>query len=77
MGGVKSSGNTNTVIGPAHCRPATASDGCLTDLQGIMDEQVDRLVKKAWAKYQETPRSKRLLIAVSGIPGSGGTGSDR
>lgn len=36
-----------------------------------MDEQVERLVKKAWAQYQETPKSKRLLIAVSGIPGSG------
>ncbi|TKX18860.1 uridine kinase-like protein [Elsinoe australis] len=38
-----------------------------------MDEQVERLVKKAWAQYQETPKSKRLLIAVSGIPGSGKT----
>lgn len=36
-----------------------------------MDEQVERLVKKTWAKFQETPRSKRLMIAVSGIPGSG------
>ncbi|KAK3710107.1 hypothetical protein LTR37_010538 [Vermiconidia calcicola] len=36
-----------------------------------MEEQVDRLVKKAWARYQDTPRSKRLMIAVSGIPGSG------
>jgi hypothetical protein len=36
-----------------------------------MDEQVDRLVKKTWAKFQEVPRSKRLMIAVSGIPGSG------
>lgn len=36
-----------------------------------MEEQVDRLVKKAWFKFQDTPKSKRLLIAVSGIPGSG------
>jgi len=33
---------------------------------------VDRLVNKTWAKHQQTPLSKRLLIAVSGIPGSGG-----
>ncbi|KAK5112195.1 hypothetical protein LTR85_011628 [Meristemomyces frigidus] len=38
-----------------------------------MEEQVDRLVKKAWDKFQETPKSKRLMIAVSGIPGSGKT----
>ncbi|TKA70397.1 hypothetical protein B0A55_05611 [Friedmanniomyces simplex] len=38
-----------------------------------MEEQVDRLVSKTWAKYQQTPKSKRLLIAVSGIPGSGKT----
>ncbi|RMY53993.1 hypothetical protein D0863_13775 [Hortaea werneckii] len=38
-----------------------------------MEEQVDRLVKKAWFKFQDTPKSKRLLIAVSGIPGSGKT----
>ncbi|KAK0850783.1 hypothetical protein LTR91_012848 [Friedmanniomyces endolithicus] len=38
-----------------------------------MDEQVDRLVNKTWAKHQQTPLSKRLLIAVSGIPGSGKT----
>ena len=36
-----------------------------------MEEQVDRLVKKAWFQFQDTPKSKRLLIAVSGIPGSG------
>ena len=36
-----------------------------------MDEQVDRLVKKAWTMYQDTPLSQRLMIAVSGIPGSG------
>jgi len=36
-----------------------------------MEEQVDRLVQKTWAKYKDTPKSKRLMIAVSGIPGSG------
>lgn len=36
-----------------------------------MEDQVDRLVKKTWDKFQQTPRSKRLMIAVSGIPGSG------
>lgn len=36
-----------------------------------MEEQIDRLVKKAWTKYQDTPPSRRLMIAVSGIPGSG------
>lgn len=36
-----------------------------------MDEQVERLANKVWARYKETPKSKRLLIAVSGIPGSG------
>ncbi|TKA78300.1 hypothetical protein B0A49_02056 [Cryomyces minteri] len=38
-----------------------------------MEEQVDRLVKKTWQKYGQLARSKRLLIAVSGIPGSGKT----
>lgn len=38
-----------------------------------MEEEVDRLVQKTWANFQETPRSKRLMIAVSGIPGSGKT----
>ncbi|THZ96308.1 P-loop containing nucleoside triphosphate hydrolase protein [Aureobasidium pullulans] len=38
-----------------------------------MEEQVERLVKKTWAKFQKVPRSKRLMIAVSGIPGSGKT----
>ncbi|KAJ4365117.1 hypothetical protein N0V83_008735 [Neocucurbitaria cava] len=36
-----------------------------------MEEQVARLVDKVWDKFQETPASKRLLFAVSGIPGSG------
>ncbi|KAJ9642573.1 hypothetical protein H2199_004954 [Coniosporium tulheliwenetii] len=38
-----------------------------------MEEQVNRLVAKLWEKYEKTPRSRRLLIAVSGIPGSGKT----
>ncbi|KAI9827049.1 MAG: hypothetical protein M1819_007041 [Sarea resinae] len=38
-----------------------------------MDTQVDKLVGKTWDKYQQLPASKRLLIAVSGIPGSGKT----
>ncbi|KAF7719109.1 Uncharacterized protein PECH_001734 [Penicillium ucsense] len=38
-----------------------------------MDEQVDRLVNKTWAKYCSIPDDARLLIAVSGIPGSGKT----
>lgn len=36
-----------------------------------MEEQVERLVQKTWAKYKHTSRSKRVMIAVSGIPGSG------
>ncbi|KAL8675999.1 MAG: hypothetical protein Q9186_007435 [Xanthomendoza sp. 1 TL-2023] len=38
-----------------------------------MEEQVERLVDKAWKEYQDTPASQRFLIAVSGIPGSGKT----
>ncbi|MCJ1255550.1 hypothetical protein MMC24_003366 [Lignoscripta atroalba] len=56
-----------------------------------MEDQVNRLVKKAWGKhsrsrtvhrvidkgipekYEQTPPSQRLLIAISGIPGSGKT----
>ncbi|KAF2431943.1 P-loop containing nucleoside triphosphate hydrolase protein [Tothia fuscella] len=38
-----------------------------------MEEQVERLVEKTWTKFQGIPRSHRLLIAVSGIPGSGKT----
>ncbi|KAI4714598.1 hypothetical protein J4E89_000279 [Alternaria sp. Ai002NY15] len=38
-----------------------------------MEEQVERLVNKVWDQYQDVPASKRLLIAVSGIPGSGKT----
>ncbi|KAL2051566.1 hypothetical protein ABVK25_008228 [Lepraria finkii] len=39
----------------------------------MMEEQVDKLVQKTWAKYKATLGSQRLLIAVSGIPGSGKT----
>ncbi|KAH7094555.1 P-loop containing nucleoside triphosphate hydrolase protein [Paraphoma chrysanthemicola] len=38
-----------------------------------MEEQVDRLVNKVWDQYKDASASKRLLIAVSGIPGSGKT----
>lgn len=38
-----------------------------------MEEQVNRLVEKTWAKFQSIPPSERLLIAISGIPGSGKT----
>ncbi|EMD68360.1 hypothetical protein GGP41_003425 [Bipolaris sorokiniana] len=38
-----------------------------------MNEQVERLVNKIWEKYQDIPASKRLMIAISGIPGSGKT----
>ncbi|KAL2073611.1 hypothetical protein VTL71DRAFT_10937 [Oculimacula yallundae] len=38
-----------------------------------MEAQVDRLVEKTWAKYKTLPPDGRLLIAISGIPGSGKT----
>ncbi|KAI4160288.1 MAG: hypothetical protein LQ342_005880 [Letrouitia transgressa] len=38
-----------------------------------MEQQVKMLVDKTWNKYKDLPASKRLLIAVSGIPGSGKT----
>ncbi|KAF2013761.1 P-loop containing nucleoside triphosphate hydrolase protein [Aaosphaeria arxii CBS 175.79] len=38
-----------------------------------MEEQVERLVEKTWDKFQDLPNSKRILVAVSGIPGSGKT----
>lgn len=38
-----------------------------------MQEQVDRLVNQTWEKFQHVLPSKRYLIAVSGIPGSGKT----
>jgi len=38
-----------------------------------MDEQVDRLVSKLESKSASLPPSKRYLVAISGIPGSGKT----
>ncbi|KAI9671708.1 MAG: hypothetical protein M1831_003236 [Alyxoria varia] len=38
-----------------------------------MDEQVERLVDKTWQMYENAPRSRRILIGVAGIPGSGKT----
>ncbi|KIN06676.1 hypothetical protein OIDMADRAFT_191127 [Oidiodendron maius Zn] len=38
-----------------------------------MEDQVNRLVEKTWAKFQSIPATERFLIAVSGIPGSGKT----
>ncbi|OOF97766.1 hypothetical protein ASPCADRAFT_513443 [Aspergillus carbonarius ITEM 5010] len=38
-----------------------------------MDDQVNRLVDKIWNKHLATPPTTRLLIAISGIPGSGKT----
>ncbi|KAJ4337357.1 hypothetical protein N0V87_004680 [Didymella glomerata] len=38
-----------------------------------MQEQVDRLVEKTWEKFQGVSGSRRLMVAVSGIPGSGKT----
>ncbi|KAJ5787274.1 hypothetical protein N7457_002264 [Penicillium paradoxum] len=39
-----------------------------------MDQQVDHLVNKTWAKFCSIPDNARLMIAISGIPGSGKTG---
>ncbi|KAF6833933.1 hypothetical protein CPLU01_05228 [Colletotrichum plurivorum] len=36
-----------------------------------MEAQVARLVEMAWDKFQATPADQRLLIGISGIPGSG------
>lgn len=36
-----------------------------------MEDQVNRLVEKTWRKFKDTPKSRRLMVAVSGIPGSG------
>ncbi|KAJ5081516.1 hypothetical protein NUU61_009780 [Penicillium alfredii] len=36
-----------------------------------MDQQVERLVNQTWEKFGSTPTGTRLMIAVSGIPGSG------
>ncbi|KAJ5714900.1 uncharacterized protein N7483_012081 [Penicillium malachiteum] len=38
-----------------------------------MNPQVEHLVKKTWDKFCSTPDDTRLMIAVSGIPGSGKT----
>ncbi|KAF9887838.1 hypothetical protein FE257_009498 [Aspergillus nanangensis] len=38
-----------------------------------MDSQVDKLVDKIWSKFQNLPDNARLMVAVSGIPGSGKT----
>ncbi|KAJ4378233.1 hypothetical protein N0V86_005933 [Didymella sp. IMI 355093] len=38
-----------------------------------MQEQVDRLVEKTWEKFQGVSGSRRFMVAVSGIPGSGKT----
>lgn len=34
---------------------------------------MNRLVENTWTKFQSTPPTQRLLIAISGIPGSGKT----
>ncbi|KAJ5881761.1 uncharacterized protein N7529_000433 [Penicillium soppii] len=39
-----------------------------------MDRQVEHLVNKTWAKFCSTADDARLMIAISGIPGSGKTG---
>jgi len=38
-----------------------------------MEEQIQKLVEKAWAKRQSMPEDRRLIIGVAGIPGSGKT----
>ncbi|KAK8073262.1 hypothetical protein PG994_004161 [Apiospora phragmitis] len=38
-----------------------------------MEEQVTRLVDKAWEGFQNTTEDRRYLIAIAGIPGSGKT----
>ncbi|KAI1178689.1 P-loop containing nucleoside triphosphate hydrolase protein [Nemania sp. FL0916] len=38
-----------------------------------MDDQVNRLVDKAWERFQHTPKDQRFMIAIGGIPGSGKT----
>ncbi|KXJ87614.1 P-loop containing nucleoside triphosphate hydrolase protein [Microdochium bolleyi] len=38
-----------------------------------MDDQVRRLVDKAWKRFQDVPQDQRFMIAISGIPGSGKT----
>lgn len=36
-----------------------------------MDEQMQHLLDRVWALYGASPRDKRVLIGISGIPGSG------
>ncbi|KAI8633566.1 P-loop containing nucleoside triphosphate hydrolase protein [Xylariaceae sp. FL1651] len=38
-----------------------------------MDNQVTRLIDKAWDRFQQTPEDRRFMIAIGGIPGSGKT----
>ncbi|KAK0727032.1 P-loop containing nucleoside triphosphate hydrolase protein [Lasiosphaeria miniovina] len=38
-----------------------------------MEDQVARLVDKAWDRFLERPPDRRLIIAIAGIPGSGKT----
>ncbi|KUJ11998.1 phosphoribulokinase/uridine kinase [Mollisia scopiformis] len=38
-----------------------------------MEGQIKELVDKIWTKFQTLPPNERLLIAISGIPGSGKT----
>ncbi|KAK2046002.1 P-loop containing nucleoside triphosphate hydrolase protein [Colletotrichum somersetense] len=38
-----------------------------------MEQQVTRLVDKAWDKFQKTPADQRLMMGIAGIPGSGKT----
>ncbi|KAH7149205.1 P-loop containing nucleoside triphosphate hydrolase protein [Dactylonectria estremocensis] len=38
-----------------------------------MEDQVRKLVDKAWRRYEEMPQDRRLLIGIAGIPGSGKT----
>ncbi|CAG8392915.1 unnamed protein product [Penicillium salamii] len=45
-----------------------------TPTEPTMDQQVEHLVNKAWAKLCSTADDARLMIAISGIPGSGKTG---
>lgn len=40
-----------------------------------MEEQIERLTAKAWRQYQTLPPERRLIIGVSGMPGSGQTRS--
>ncbi|KAI9737749.1 MAG: hypothetical protein M1834_009117 [Cirrosporium novae-zelandiae] len=38
-----------------------------------MEDQVDRLTKKCWEKFQVLDPADRFMIAIAGIPGSGKT----